>query len=285
MTKPVPVQAVKKALDLLSILAFEDVRREGLSLSELAKKMGLLPNSTHNLLKTMSQCGFVQQTSEGHYLVGAKCLQMGRINTITSPIVIQILRQALQALSQKINETVVFITLVNGRRMPIMHVDSQQAIRIHLEQMANDRFFDLPTGRILAAYASHEELGEIIEKNGLPGNTWDNCHDQASFHQLLWKVREAGHVLIPKDRSEVTSFACPVPNTDKGKIFGALGCFSPCYRCDETKQQKILAALKLSAEQIASQLADHFSVEPARLNSNLKSKIQNPKSKLCQTVN
>lgn len=52
------VNSVKKALDILDILIFEDIDRRGISLKELSERSGIRPNTLHNILKTMKQCGF-----------------------------------------------------------------------------------------------------------------------------------------------------------------------------------------------------------------------------------
>ena len=61
----VPVKSVKKALDLLTLVAFEDPAGEGIPLNELASAMEFPPSSARNLLKTMISCGYVAQNSEG----------------------------------------------------------------------------------------------------------------------------------------------------------------------------------------------------------------------------
>ena len=53
----VPVKSVKKALDLLSILIFDDPGLKGVKLTDLAQRLKLPANTTHNLLKTMVVCG------------------------------------------------------------------------------------------------------------------------------------------------------------------------------------------------------------------------------------
>ena len=76
----VPVRSVKKALELLEMIALAPPAQKGISLSELAKRMQMLPNSTRNILKTMILCGFIGQNREGRYVTGAKISAMCRQN-------------------------------------------------------------------------------------------------------------------------------------------------------------------------------------------------------------
>ena len=61
----VPVKSVNKALDLLSILIFDDPGLKGVKLTDLAQRLKLPANTTHNLLKTMMVCGYVCQKEVG----------------------------------------------------------------------------------------------------------------------------------------------------------------------------------------------------------------------------
>ena len=112
----IPVQSVRKAFALFSILVFDDLQREGIALTTLAKQLDLRTNTTHNILKSMCATGFVAQTAAARYIVGPKCLQIGRINRLLNDTTLQWCRPPLEALSAKLNETVLFVTLVNGKR-------------------------------------------------------------------------------------------------------------------------------------------------------------------------
>ena len=45
--------------------------------SELAARMDMLPNSTHNLLKTLVACEYAAQTPDGRYVAGPVCHHIG----------------------------------------------------------------------------------------------------------------------------------------------------------------------------------------------------------------
>ena len=80
----VPVKAVKKALDLLSVLLFDSP--QGARLKTLAQKQGLSVKTAHNLLKTMVYCGYVEKDGFGHYTGGYLCRKIAYSNqTATCP--------------------------------------------------------------------------------------------------------------------------------------------------------------------------------------------------------
>ena len=128
---PVPVRSVRKALNLLSILVFEEPNGVGLSLSQLARRMGLPANSTRNLLKTMMICGFVAQNKQRMYVTGPRCRQIGNLNRITSPEALSVLRPALVALSERLEESVIFSILSGANRIILVDVDTEQAVTVN----------------------------------------------------------------------------------------------------------------------------------------------------------
>ncbi len=62
-----PVQSVMRALELLELLTREV---EGLTLDELAVRTGLNKTTAHNLLRTMRERGYVEQSANRRFLMG-----------------------------------------------------------------------------------------------------------------------------------------------------------------------------------------------------------------------
>ena len=80
MNRNVPVKSLKKALDLLDVLLFEDAEEQGFEVKGLAEKLHLPANSVHNLLKTMRICGYVEKNGSGRYTFGPVCRRIAYRN-------------------------------------------------------------------------------------------------------------------------------------------------------------------------------------------------------------
>ena len=76
----VPVQSVRKAIELLDMIVLEDPTHKGITLTELAGRMGMRLNSTRNILKTMIICDVIAQNEAHAYVPGPKILAIGRLN-------------------------------------------------------------------------------------------------------------------------------------------------------------------------------------------------------------
>jgi len=243
----VPVKSVKKALDILSILLFEDIERNGVELSVLSKKMCMPANSTHNLLKTMSACGFVAQTENSRYIAGDKCDQIGRANQVSGKHSSETFKNCIIGLSESVQETVVFAILLGGRRIVAAKSDSNQTIKVDSKSMGSQDIYSLPTGRILTAYASEQELSEIKSVYGAPEGQWDGVKSKNDFLDKTELIRKQGYCILNPDKFNLVSFACPVLDPE-GNLLGALGCYAPLYRCPKSRQKLILKMLKQTSE-------------------------------------
>lgn len=249
----VPVQSVKKALDLFWILAFEDIHREGVALTDLARRMGMPTNTAHNLLTTLAACGFVAHTPAGKYTVGPRCLELEKINRITAAPAVQAVRRHVEELSRKVEEAVVFAVLCDGRRRVLWRAESNQVVRVDAASVESPNLFSVPTGRVLAAFASGGELAQIVERYGLPGKHWDGINSRERLNQALAEIQQQGYCAIVPDRSELASFACPVQDS-AGRLIGSIGCYAPLFRCGAEKQKQIVAEML----QTAKQAGEHF---------------------------
>jgi len=244
----IPVKSVKKALDLLSIILFEDVEDKGFELSTLARKMNMPNNSAHNLLKTMSVCGYIGQLSNGRYTSGKKCEYIGILNRFKSGN-LQKVQSLLKKLVEKLGESVVLTMLVDGQRVVIGRYETKQRIRININTIESRSIYQYRTGCVLAAYASPEQNKEIIDRNGSPVGIWEGLANMDDYYNACALIRKAGVSMLVPDGKDTASFACPVIDSS-GVIRGAIGCHAPLFRCPKKVQKKIIQELKITAEEL-----------------------------------
>jgi len=241
----VPVRAVKKALDLLSMLIFDDPELRGTKLTALAQRLGLPANTTHNLLKTMRSCGYVEQNETGQYRPGPQCRRIGIINKLEGEEFKQKLADVLKRYTSQINEAMVFATLHGGKRVMLASSEPvSQIIRVDRHVVESGNIYCLPTGRILAAFATPEDALRIRDHYGNPCENWPDCESD------LKRIRKEERCLMLPDSNGINSFAVPVKAKD-GRLLGAIGCYAPPFRSSVPVQKKILAALRRAAAELA----------------------------------
>ena len=248
-----PVRSVKRALDLLSVVAFED-EGPGLALRDLARRMELPPNSTHNLLKSMAAAGYVAQNAEGRYVAGPRCRQLSRIGALRGPDALCAIERAVADVSRRLGESVVFATLADGARRLLAHADPDRAVRVDVSQVRGPDPFAFVTGKVLVAYATADERARAVERNGWPAARWDHIRDAAALERSCAAIRERGSASAANAANETFSIACPVLDRG-GALVGALGCFAPEYRCLKPDRARILRALQAAAARLGRGLA------------------------------
>lgn len=249
----VPVRSVQKALEILDMLIFEDPACDGVSLSEIARRMAMPANSAHNLLKSMVVCNYVNQNERGHYIAGTMVEQIGSLNRLRSPRMMDVVVSCCRSTGEALGESVVFATLAGGRRIRVAAFDALRSVRVDHASHEVEHMYRSPTGRVLVALADDEQLKAVLARHGWPGAKWADISSRSQLEQARKEIRRRGSETIENTRTEITAMACPVVDS-KGALIGAMGCFAPSYRCEQEQQKKIIKTLQTVAEDISDKL-------------------------------
>lgn len=249
--KEAPVKSVRKALDLLTLLAFEDPGGEGKTLGELSAARGIPNNTAHNLLRSLIACGYAEQLQGGRYAAGPMCRRMGMMNQVNAPWVEQILLPAMQKLSQQIGAESLFVTLGGGERIQVASANGNQAIRVDIRHITEKPFYALPTGRVLASYADEQALQDVIRHQGYPGDVWGRATNDKKLGLLMAEIRQQGFERIDEVLQGIVSFSVPVLDST-GNLIGALGTYMPAFACPPERDREVLSELKETATHLCS---------------------------------
>lgn len=246
----IPVKSVKKACDILAMLNFDDISGEGLKLSAIAKKAKMPVNTAHNILKTLTACGFAELLEYGVYTAGQRCREIRRVNSFRANKESDSLKRHLFKLANELNENVVLTVLADGKRVVLGRaIPDEQVIRIDDKSIKDPVLYSTPTGRLMTAFVSKKERDLIFEQNGKPDKVWPE------WEKEIREIRESGYVMMMTE--QITSFAVPLYESDT--IFtGALGCHAPTFRCGCSKAASIVDVLRRSADDIGRLLGQNI---------------------------
>ena len=245
------IQSIERALTALDYLVLQSLSGEGAPLQDIAERMGVASSTAHNILKTMVQCGYVGRDEAGHYVLGPRCRDIARGSTLSGGL-LAAATGAVHALSERTGESVVVATLACGQRHPVLRAEGQSVIRVGSNVEAGASFFSLVTGRVLAAWASAEELAEILQFQGYPGASWDGIHDDASLAAALNAVREVGYAAQDEADRGLASLAVPVLEPG-GQLVAALGVHLPAMRAEAEHLRGILEEMTVVAARLGRQ--------------------------------
>ena len=248
------VASVRKALDVLDILAFEDIDHNGVRLSDLARLTGEKPTTLHAILKTMIKCGYVSQNSKQRYVIGKRCRQMAIVNQLNlSPQTAGVLDAQLKKLFDETGLSVSFYVLSNGERINYSNMPQSRPTRIDYSMLGEKSVYKLPSGQVLVAYCTEKELSRIIRKNGFPNEDWGNAADREQLQIQIDLLKQAGWARRISTNYDVASYSLPVFYPD-GSLLGALGVYMTKEQYKALDEQDLKAQMTDCAAQITKKL-------------------------------
>lgn len=222
---PGPIQSVQRAAALLQLVAEHPGE---LGLSELAVALGLAKATTHGLLSTLRQVGFLdQQASTGKYLLGPGLVELAGSHLDPHDLRSHAVNWA-DSLAMRSGEAVRLAALVDSETVVIHHVfrpdDSLQKL---------DTGTTLPThatalGKVLLAW------GVVLRPRGrLERYTRHTVTASRELARSLVEVRRRGWAADIEERVPgQASIAAPVHGVI-GRLVGAIGISGPVDRlCD-----------------------------------------------------
>jgi len=204
----------------LSVLEAFNHERKQLTLSDLAKLVGLPRASVRRILHTLVQLGYAEMQDRlfrltPHVLTLAQAY-------LLSNAVSDILQPALDRLSEELNESCSAAVLDGEDIVMIAHASPQRIIPVSAQVG-----FRLPAaatalGRVLLAALSDHELDRFLSQISLKKLTKFTIFDKSKLRKAILKVREDGYALVDQE-AEIgfRSIAIPLKKLD-GRTIASL---------------------------------------------------------------
>ncbi len=201
----VPVQSVGRALTLLEAVA----EAGEVGVSELSASSGWPTSTVHNLLKTLSQRGYVVST-RGRYRLGPAVMvlssQLDPSRTLTAEI-----QPSLERISRTTGHSATATTLVGRRARAVSHSQGTGEITVRPAASTWQHPLALATGRVLVALDRHLDRTGFVDdaRDVEPGWSVER------WQQELTRIAVTGVAVrrrpsTPEHPPQVTAVAVPV---------------------------------------------------------------------------
>lgn len=250
-----PVEALRKGLDLLEALcAAESASGAGTSLGDLAASLGLKRTTAHNLLKTLTLCGYAENTGEGRYRVGWRLARLARHVMLQDAASARFGETAAWMSAAAHGEAMVVTVLLHGRRRVVARAAGTQVIRVDADAVDHSQpgMWSTVTGRVLAAFCSSAELVEVVGREGSPSmDQWPAA--ASGLDAALVGIRSSG--LAEDCRRGVASLAVPFLSPG-GRLLGAVGTYLPEFRYGEPRRSELLEVLRQGARRLGDAVTE-----------------------------
>ncbi|HEY3477820.1 MAG TPA: IclR family transcriptional regulator [Streptomyces sp.] len=248
---PGPIQSLERAAAILRLLAGGERR---LGLSDVSSSLGLAKGTTHGILRTLQQEGFVEQEPvSGKYQLGAELLRLGN-----SYLDVHELRaRALvwtDDLARSSGEAAYLGVLHQQGVLIVHHVFRPDDSRQVLEVGAMQPLHSTALGKVLSAFdpVAHNEVADG-ERVALTARTITGADD---FETVLDLTRARGWGADVEETWEgVASVAAPVYDRRRMPV-GAVGITGAVERvCDTGEiQSRLVAAVRDCARAVSRDL-------------------------------
>ncbi|HHY98032.1 MAG TPA: IclR family transcriptional regulator [Firmicutes bacterium] len=226
------VRSVAKCFAVLESLA----NHEGsMKLSELSKALGLPPSTTHRLVSSLMEIGYVTQDREtGEYMLGVKILFLAGV-VLKRLDLRKIAYPFLEKLRDETGETANLVVLDSDEVLYIEKVESRASIRAFSLIGRRAPVHATGVGKVILADMAWPEVVEILEKKGMPRLTSNTITDPKQFMKELNRVRLQGYALDREECEEgAICVAAPVRDHN-GKTVAGMSISGPIGRLTEDR--------------------------------------------------
>ena len=210
LTSGAAAPMVERAFRLLELLS---VSEEGLTLSELARALGMSKSSVHGLLKTLENNHAIEQTSERHYMLGPRIFDLAQAYG-QRPGLRRFALPAMRRLAASIGQAV-FLGQIEQARIRVLECVEDEverpALSISARRGARIPLMAGATARVALASWPVAKRAAFLQVTPLPHFTERSITDPT---QLLAAAEETARTGVAYDYGEyltgVNAVAVPI---------------------------------------------------------------------------
>lgn len=240
------IQSVLKALQVLELFAEEP----GWSITEISKELGYPTSTTHRLVMTLEEAGYIHRDHESKkYYLTIKTYLIGSRTKIVS-----LLKKQAQApiihLSQRLNESV-NVSIVQGLfSLTVLKADSDRQFSAVPHVGDKGHLHATSVGKCLLAFNSNGCFDQFVSsQEPLHACTKNTITDKTIVLQSLEAIRKQGYAIDQEEVEEgLTCIGGPVFD-HMGNCIAAMSVSVPTFRLGD--KERIVAMVKATTEEIS----------------------------------
>jgi len=230
-----------------------------MSLTELARKLGLGKSSVYRLLVTLARRGYVEKNpqSERYRLTY-------RLFAVASPAADRFgLREAAHPIMERLaahtGETVNLGVLDGTRVLNLHKVESRHLLRMHLTVGSGVPAHATALGKVLLAALEPDELARRLRGRRLERLTRRTVGDRSALRSALARVHEQGFAVDDEECSlGLRCVAAPILDR-RGLVVAALSISGPTQRFPQTTLSRLTEVVQAAARELSHRLG--YSIE------------------------
>jgi DNA-binding IclR family transcriptional regulator len=252
MSREAPgVKSLLRALTLLDVLAQNATEQ---SLGELAQAAKLPPSTTHRLLHSLQQTGYVAQNhATSGYALGDTLILLGR-KAERQRDIRQVARPWLEKLARATRETVNLTRVVDNSVVQLDHIDSPNILKVTWDSGQRFPIHASASGKVFLAYLPESEREHILKTVKLRAYTKSTIVDPVRSRAELQAIQARGYAIDDAEREDgVRCVAAPIFDS-QGSVVAAVSLSGPSLRMSLASLHELAGTVVVTARAISGAL-------------------------------
>ncbi len=241
------VQSLVRALRLLQEVAEAG---DGITLTEVANRVGLPVSSAHRLLSTLQQEGFVRFNGERTlWFVGVKAFTVGNA-FLRARDLVQVARPYMRGLMEQCDETVNLAVEDSGQIIYLAQIECRQMMRALASPGARVPMHSSAVGKVLIAYTGGASQEAMIDRLRLERFTANTITSRERLVNSLGLIREQGYAFDDEEHAiGLRCVAAPIFDETREVIAG-ISLSGPAARVTDRRFKELAGLVQRTARVI-----------------------------------
>lgn len=254
--------AVERALSMLEIVSQS---ANGLSNSDLSRRLKIPKSSASYILRVLEKRGYLRRDEAAKYRLGLKVMDLTGsampqqdVREIAKPVMAEFLKKT------HLPEAHIAV-LDNGRAVYVEKVEGEKSF-IKMDIWVGHRLpvHTTAIGKALVSYLTDDEILAILKLRGMEKKTRRSITDANKFLREAERVRKYGFAVDDEENAlGVRCIAAPIFDAT-GTVVAAIGTSSIIMHIDEAHMPKIVDLIRKAAAKVSLGLGFSAKSQPQR---------------------
>ncbi|MCW8308246.1 helix-turn-helix domain-containing protein [Acidiphilium sp. PA] len=243
------VQSLVRSLAILNRLAAAD---EGVTLTEIARLVGLSPSTAHRLLTTLEQERYVHFDAERRlWSVGVQAFVAGNAFLKTRNVA-GLARPHMRALMEESEETVNLAVEDQHEAVYLAQVECRQMMRAFARPGGRVPLHCSGVGKALLSAMSDAEIGRVLHQRGMARMTVKTINTTAGLRADLAAARARGYAIDDEEHAIGLRCIAAVIFNESAEAVAAVSVSGPMARISDARIPLLGQQVKRKAEAITA---------------------------------
>ena len=242
-------QSLVRAMTLLERLSLAPA---GLNLTDLSQQLGMPSATTHRLLNTFEEMGYVEHDSTiGLWFIGLKTFSVGSA-FLNRRDFIATSRPYMRRLVAQCGETVNLGVIDDGEVVYVAQSQSPEMMRMIVKLGSRSPIHASGVGKTLLASMTQKGVSNILQRKGLARFTDRTIDNPTDLHSELSHIRKLGYALDDEEHAVGLRCVAATIFDENGIALAGLSLSGPKARMTDSRITDLGAAIRQMADEVTA---------------------------------